>query len=141
MAKKIVKKLKVIAPAGKATPAPPLGSTLGQAGGNIGEFVTQVNAQTKELMGEMIPAEITVYEDRTFSFVLKTPPATGLILKALGKEKGSGKPNTSKIGTLSKQQLKEIAEKKMVDLNAHSVEQAMKIIAGSARSMGVDVKD
>ena len=92
-------------------------------------------------MGEMIPAEITVYEDRTFSFVLKTPPATGLILKALGKEKGSGKPNTSKIGTLSKQQLKEIAEKKMVDLNAHSVEQAMKIIAGSARSMGVDVKD
>ena len=141
MAKKIVKKLKVIAPAGKATPAPPLGSTLGQAGVNIGEFVTKFNAQTKEMMGEMIPAEITVYEDRTFSFVLKTPPATGLILKALGKEKGSGKPNTSKIGTLSKQQLKEIAEKKMVDLNAHSVEQAMKIIAGSARSMGVDVKD
>ena len=141
MAKKIVKKLKVIAPAGKATPAPPLGSTLGQAGGDIGEVVTKFNAQTKEMMGEMIPAEITVYEDRTFSFVLKTPPATGLILKALGKEKGSGKPNTSKIGTLSKQQLKEIAEKKMVDLNAHSVEQAMKIIAGSARSMGVDVKD
>lgn len=141
MAKKIIKKLKVIAPAGKATPAPPLGSTLGQAGVNIGEFVTKFNAQTKDMMGEMIPAEITVYEDRTFSFVLKTPPATGLILKALGKEKGSGKPNTSKIGTLTKQQLKEIAEKKMVDLNAHTVEQAMKIIAGSARSMGVDVKE
>ena len=141
MAKKVIKKLKVIAPAGKATPAPPLGSTLGQAGVNIGEFVTKFNDQTREMMGEMIPAEITVYEDRTFSFVLKTPPATGLILKALGKEKGSGKPNVSKIGTLSTAQLKEIAEKKMVDLNAHSVEQAMKIIAGSARSMGVEVKD
>lgn len=141
MAKKIVKKLKVIAPAGKATPAPPLGSTLGQAGVNIGEFVTKFNEQTREMAGEMIPAEIAVYEDRTFSFVLKTPPATGLILKALGKEKGSGKPNTGKIGTLSRQQLKEIAEKKMADLNAHTVEQAMKIIAGSARSMGVDVKD
>ncbi len=141
MAKKIIKKLKVIAAAGKATPAPPLGSTLGQAGVNIGEFVTKFNEQTREMMGEMIPAEITVYEDRTFSFILKTPPATGLILKALGKEKGSGKPNTSKIGTLGKQQLREIAEKKMTDLNAHTVEQAMKIIAGSARSMGVDVKE
>ena len=141
MAKKIVKKLKVIAPAGKATPAPPLGSTLGQAGVNIGEFVTKFNEQTRAMVGEMIPAEITVYEDRTFSFVLKTPPATGLILKAIGAEKGSGKPNTGKIGTLSKVQLKEIAEKKMVDLNAHTVEQAMKIIAGSARSMGVEVKE
>lgn len=141
MAKKIIKKLKIIAPAGKATPAPPLGSTLGQAGVNIGDFVTKFNAQTKEMMGEMIPAEITVYEDRTYSFILKTPPATGLILKAIGAEKGSGKPNTSKVGTLNKQQLKEIAEKKMADLNAHTVEQAMKIIAGSARSMGVDVKE
>src|SRR3990167_2445908 len=111
MAKKIVKKLKVIAPAGKATPAPPLGSTLGQAGVNIGDFVTKFNAQTKEMMGEMIPAEITVYEDRTYSFILKTPPATGLILKAVGAEKGSGKPNTSKVGTLNKTQLREIAEK------------------------------
>ena len=140
MAKKIIKKIKVIAPAGKATPAPPLGPTLGQAGINIGEFVTKFNAQTKDMMGDMIPVDITVYEDRSYSFVLKTPPASNLILKALGKEKGSGKPNTSKVGVLTKAQLKEIAEKKMSDLNANDVEAAMKIIAGSARSMGVDVK-
>lgn len=140
MAKKAVKKVKVIAPAGKATPAPPLGPTLGQAGINIGEFVTKFNEQTRPMMGDMIPVEITVYDDRSYSFVLKTPPASNLILKALGKEKGSGRPNTAKIGTLTKAQLKEIAEKKMTDLNAHDVEQAMKIIAGSARSMGVDVK-
>ena len=140
MAKKIIKKLKIIALAGKATPAPPLGSTLGQAGVNIGDFVTKFNEKTREMTGELIPAEITVYEDRTYSFILKTPPASGLILKALGKEKGSGRPNTSKIGTLSKAQVKEIAEKKMADLNAHTVEQATKIIAGSARSMGVEVK-
>src|SRR3989344_8743180 len=138
MAKKIVKKLKVIAPAGKATPAPPLGSTLGQAGVNIGDFVTKFNEKTREMTGELIPAEITVYEDRTYSFILKTPPASGLILKALGKEKGSGKPNTSKIGTLSKDQLKIVVEKKMADLNANDVEAASKIIAGTARSMGVD---
>lgn len=141
MAKKVVKKVKVIAPAGKATPAPPLGPTLGQAGINIGEFVTKFNAATKDMTGDLIPVDITVFEDRTYSFVLKTPPASSLLLKALGKEKGSGKPNTSKAGTITKSQLREIAEKKMRDLNANDVEAAMKIVAGSARSMGIDVKD
>jgi len=140
MNKKVIKRVKILAPAGKATPAPPLGPTLGQAGINIGEFVTKFNEATRAQMGDMIPAEITVYEDRTYSFILKTPPASGLILKALGKDKGSGKPNTSKIGTLSKDKLREVAEKKMEDLNAHDIEAAMKIIAGTARSMGVDVK-
>src|SRR5579872_4675119 len=140
MAKKIVKKVKVIAPAGKATPAPPLGPTLGQAGINIGEFVTKFNEQTRDKMGELLPVDITVYEDRTYSFVIKTPLASSLILKALGKDKGSGKPNTSKVGALSNDQLRKIAEAKMADLNANDVEAAMKIIAGSARSMGVDVK-
>jgi len=139
MAKKITKELKVLLPAGKATPAPPIGPILGQAGINIGEFIKQYNDATREMMGENIPALITVYEDRTFSFVLKTSPASSLILKAIGAEKGSGKPNTGKIGKLTKAQLKEIAEKKMVDLNANDVESAMKIIAGTARSMGVDV--
>ncbi len=140
MAKKIIKKVKVLAPAGKATPAPPLGPTLGQAGVNIGDFTKKFNDATKDKIGDMIPVLITVYEDRTYSFVLKTPPASSLILKALKKEKGSGKPNLSKVGTITKAQLKEIAEKKMPDLNANTVEAAMKIIAGSARSMGVDVK-
>ena len=140
MAKKITKKLKIIAPAGKATPAPPLGTTLGPAGINIGEFVKKFNDASKEMRGDMVPAEISVYEDRTYTFVLKTPPVSSLILKALGKEKGSGKPNTAKIGTLTKAQVKEIAEKKMPDLNANDLEQAMKTVAGSARSMGVDVK-
>ena len=140
MAKKIIKTVKVIAPAGKATPAPPLGPTLGQAGVNIGDFTKKFNDATKNMMGDMIPVVITVYEDRTYSFVLKTPPASSLILKALGKEKGSGKPNLSKVGVLNKTQLKAIAEKKMPDLNANDVEGAMKIVAGTARSMGVDVK-
>ena len=139
MAKKVTKELKVLLPAGKATPAPPIGPILGQAGINIGEFIKQYNDATREMMGENIPALITVYEDRTFTFVLKTSPASSLILKAIGAEKGSGKPNTGKIGKLTKAQLKEIAEKKMVDLNANDVESAMKIIAGTARSMGVDV--
>jgi len=141
MAKKITKKLKIVFPAGKATPAPPAGPILGQAGINIGEFIKQFNDATRELTGQMIPAEITVYEDRTFTFILKTPPASNLITKALGVEKGSGKPNTAKIGKLSKAQLREIAEKKMPDLNANDVEAAMKIIAGTARSMGVDIKE
>lgn len=139
MAKKITKQLKVLLSAGKATPAPPLGPILGQAGVNIGEFVKQYNDATRDKMGEDIPALITVYEDRSFTFVLKTPPASSLILKAIGGEKGSGKPNTTKVGKLTKAQLKEIAEKKMVDLNANDVEGAMKIIAGTARSMGVDI--
>jgi large subunit ribosomal protein L11 len=140
MAKKIVKTVKVIAPAGKATPAPPLGPTLGQAGVNIGDFTKKFNEATKDKMGDMIPVVITVYDDRSYTFVLKTPPASSLILKALKKDKGSGKPNTVKVGSITKAQLKEIAEKKMPDLNANDVDAAMKIIAGTARQMGVDVK-
>ncbi|HRH26787.1 MAG TPA: 50S ribosomal protein L11 [Parcubacteria group bacterium] len=140
MAKKVTKKLKLLAIGGKATPAPPLGPALGQAGVNIGEFVKQFNDATQKMIGETVPVEVSVYEDRTFTFVLKTSPASALILKAIGKEKGSGKNAVSKVGTLSKAQLQEIAEKKMADLNANDVEAAMKIIAGSARSMGVDVK-
>lgn len=140
MAKKIIKKVKVIAPAGKATPAPPLGPTLGQAGVNIGDFVTKFNAATNKMMGDMIPVEITVYEDRTYSFIVKTPPASSLILKAIGAEKGAGATLVKKAGKISKAQIREIAERKMPDLNAHDVEAAMKIIEGSARSMGVEVK-
>src|SRR3989338_2736757 len=112
MAKKVVKKVKIQAPAGAATPAPPLGPTLGQTGINIGDFVKRFNDATKEMKGQIIPAEISIYDDRSFDFVLKTPPAAGLILKVLGKEKGSGTPNTAKIGKISKAQIKEIAEKK-----------------------------
>lgn len=140
MAKKIIKKVKVIAPAGKATPAPPLGPTLGQAGVNIGDFTKKFNDATKGMVGDMIPVVITVYEDRTYDFVLKTPPASSLILKALGKEKGSGKPNTAKVGKLSKDQIKAIAERKMPDLNAADLNAAMRIVEGTARSMGVDTK-
>ena len=141
MAKKIpVKQLKLQIQAGKATPAPPVGPALGQAGINIGQFVNEFNEKTREFMGSVIPVVISVYDDRSFSFELKKPPASNLILKKLGKESGSGKPNVSKIGVLTKDQLKEIALEKMEDLNTSDVEQAMKIIAGSARSMGVDVK-
>jgi len=140
MAKKIVKKIKIIASGGAATLTPAMGQVLGPAGINIGEFVKKFNDASKEMRGDMVPAEISVYEDRTYTFVLKTPPVSSLILKALGKEKGSGKPNTVKVGVLTKQQVKEIAERKMPDLNANDLEQAMKTVAGSARSMGVDVK-
>ena len=140
MAKKIVKKIKIIAQGGAATLTPAMGQVLGPAGINIGEFVKKFNDASKEMRGDMVPAEISVYEDRTYTFVLKTPPVSSLILKALGKEKGSGKPNTAKVGVLTKQQVKEIAERKMPDLNANDLEQAMKTVAGSARSMGVDIK-
>jgi large subunit ribosomal protein L11 len=140
MAKKITKVVKVMAPAGKATPAPPLGPTLGQAGVNIGDFTKKFNEATKNMGNDMIPVVISVYEDRTYDFKLKTPPTSSLILKAIGKEKGSGKPNLSKVGTLTKAQLKEIAERKMPDLNANDVDAAMKVVAGTARQMGVDVK-
>ncbi len=140
MAKKVVKKLKLQIPAGKATPAPPVGPALGQAGINIGEFVNKFNEATRPMMGDITPVEISVYEDRTYDFVLKTPPASALLLKALGKESGSGKPNTAKIGTVTKAQIREIAEKKMVDLSAKDIEGAMKIIEGSAQSMGIEVK-
>ncbi len=140
MAKKLVKKLKLQIPAGKANPAPPVGPALGQAGVNIGEFVTKFNAATAPMAGDIIPVEISVFEDRSFSFVLKTPPASNLLLKALGIEKGSGKNAVSKVGTVTKAQLRTIAEKKMADLNANDVDQAIKIIAGTARSMGIEVK-
>ena len=140
MAKKVVKKVKVVAMGGKATPAPPLGPALGQAGVNIGEFVTRFNAATKDMIGDQVPVVISVYEDRTFDFITKTPPASSLILKAIKAEKGSGKPNLSKIGKITKAQVKEIAERKMKDLNANDIEGAMKIIEGSARSMGVEIK-
>ena len=141
MAKKLVKQIKIQAPGGKATPAPPLGPVLGQAGINIGEFVNQFNEQTREQMGEVVPAVISVYDDRSFTFVLKTSPASRLILKAIGKDKGSGKAPNAKVGNLTQAQLREIAEKKMSDLNAASVEAAMKTIAGTARSMGVTVSE
>lgn len=141
MAKKVLKQIKVQAIGGKATPAPPLGPVLGQAGINIGEFVNQFNEQTRgERMGEVVPVVLTVYDDRSFSFVLKTSPASRLILKAIGKDKGSGKNLVSKAGTITKDQIRQIAEQKMPDLNAASIEAAMKIIEGTARSMGVEVK-
>ncbi len=140
MAKKVVKKIKIIAAGGAAAMTPAMGQVLGPAGVNIGEFIKRFNEASKEMRGDQVPAVISVYEDRSYDFILKTPPVSSLILKALGKEKGSGKPNTEKVGTLTKAQAKEIAEKKMVDLNAHDIDQAIKIVAGSARSMGVDVK-
>lgn len=140
MAKKVVKKIKIIADGGNATLTPAMGQVLGPAGINIGEFVKRFNEASKDMRGNLVPAEISVYDDRSYEFVLKTPPVSSLILKALGKEKGSGRPNTEKIGTITKAQVKEIAEKKLPDLNATDIEQAMKIVAGSARSMGVDVK-
>lgn len=140
MAKKIIKKLKLIIPAGKATPAPPIGPALGQAGINIGDFVNKFNEATRPNMGDLTPVEISVYEDRTYDFILKVSPASTLILKALGKDKGSGKNLVTKVGTLNKTQLREIAEKKMPDLNANDVDAAMNVIAGTARSMGVEVK-
>ncbi len=140
MAKKLVKSLKLIVPAGKATPAPPIGPALGQAKVNIGEFVTRFNAATKDRMGDLVPTIINTYDDKSFELIFKTSPASSLILKAIGKEKGSGKAPTEKAGTISKAKIREIAEKKMVDLNANTIEAAMKIIEGSARSMGVEVK-
>ena len=140
MAKIIARTLKITVEGGKATPAPPIGPVLGQAKVNIGEFVTRFNEGTKEMRGELVPVEITVFEDRTFSLAFKTPPATHLILKAAGVEKGAGKSRESKAGSITKAQLKTIAEKKLKDLNANDVEAAMKIVEGSARSMGVDVK-
>jgi len=140
MAKKVLNTIKVQAEGGKATPAPPLGPVLGQAGINIGEFVNQFNEQTQDRMGEVVPVEIMVYDDRSFDFITKTSPASRMILKAIGKEKGSGKNLVSKAGTLTKDQAREIAEAKMKDLNASSTEAAMRIVEGTARSMGVEVK-
>ncbi|MCR4275221.1 MAG: 50S ribosomal protein L11 [Candidatus Wolfebacteria bacterium] len=140
MAKSIKTILKLQLPAGAANPAPPVGTALGPHGVNIASFCQQFNEATKEMTGSIIPAEITVYEDRTFEFKLKTPPASDLLRKAAGIEKGSGDPLKKKVGSVSKAQIKEIAEKKMVDLNANDVEAAMKIVEGTARSMGIEVE-
>ncbi len=140
MAKKVTKILKLQIPGGQAVPGQQLGPVLGSAGINIGEFVKRFNEETKARVGETVPTVVEVYEDRTFKMTYKTEPAAALILKALKKDKGSGTPNTAKIGTLTKAQVKEIAEKKMPDLNANDLDAASKIIAGTARSMGVEVK-
>ncbi|KOF57597.1 MULTISPECIES: 50S ribosomal protein L11 [Clostridium] len=140
MAKKVVGLIKLQLPAGKATPAPPVGPALGQHGVNIMAFCKEYNAKTANQAGLTIPVVITVYQDRSFSFILKTPPAAVLIKKALGINSGSGVPNKTKVGKLTKDQLKQIAETKMPDLNAASLEAAMNMIAGTARSMGVEVE-
>jgi large subunit ribosomal protein L11 len=140
MAKKLVKKIKVQATGGKATPAPPLGPVLGQAGINIGEFVNQFNEQTRDRMGEVVPVELSVYDDRTFTFITKVSPMSRLILKKIGKDKGSSKNTVTKVGKLTQADLRDIAQVKMADLNAASIEAAMKTVAGTARSMGIDVE-
>ena len=141
MAKKVLTMIKLQIPAGKANPAPPIGPALGQHGVNIPGFCSQFNAKTASMGDTIIPVEITVYEDRTFTFITKTPPASILILKAIGQQKGSGEPNKTKIGTLTKAQLRAIAEQKMPDLSAASVEAGMRSIAGTARNMGVKVEE
>lgn len=137
---KVVKKIKLQIPGGKATPAPPVGTVLGPAGVNIGDFVNKFNEATKDKPGVIIPVDMTVYDDRTFTFVLKVSPMSRLILKALGIEKGSGKTPLKKAGTLTRDQVRSIAEEKMSDLNAASVEAAERMVEGTARSMGVEVK-
>jgi len=139
MAKKVLTTIKLQAPGGQASPAPPVGPALGQHGINIMEFVKAFNAQTAGDMGTTIPVEITVYEDRSFTFITKTPPAAVLIKQAINIDKGSGEPHKDKVGKISESQLRAIAEKKMPDLNANDVDAAIKIIAGTARSMGVEV--
>lgn len=140
MAKKIKVVIKLQIPGGKANPAPPVGPALGQHGLNIQEFCTKFNAATKDRMDEVTPVEITVFEDRTYTFILKTPPAAELLKKAAGIAKGSGKPLQEKVGKVTKAQIKEIAEKKMPDLNANDIEGAMKIIEGTARQMGITIE-
>ena len=139
MAKKVLTEIKLQAPAGQASPAPPVGPALGQHGINIMEFCKAFNAETQELGGVITPVVITVYEDRSFDFITKSPPAAVLIKKAINLPKGSGEPNREKVGTITQAQLREIAETKMKDLNANDVDAAAKIIAGTARSMGVEV--
>jgi large subunit ribosomal protein L11 len=138
--KKVATVLKLQIPAGQATPAPPVGPALGQAGINIMEFCKQYNAATQQQTGTIVPVEITVFEDRSFSFITKTPPAAVLLRQRAGVDKGSGEPNREKVGTVTKNQVREIAEIKMPDLNANDVEAAMKIVEGTARSMGITVR-
>lgn len=139
MAKKVRAIIKLQLPAGQATPAPPVGPALGQHGANIMAFCKEYNEKTANQAGSIVPVEITVYEDRSFSFIMKTPPASDLIRKALGIEKGSAQQKRDKVGTLTREQVKKIAETKMRDLNANDIEAAMKMVEGTARSMGVDV--
>lgn len=140
MAKKIKTIIKIVLPAGKATPGQQLGTALGPHGVNMGQFVKEFNERSGSMGDTVVPAEVTVYEDRTYTFILKTPPASALIKKAAGIEKGSGDPLKKKIGTITKAQLRTIAETKLPDLNANDIEAAEKIVAGTARSMGVEVK-
>jgi large subunit ribosomal protein L11 len=139
--KKLVKTFTLQLPAGQATPAPPVGPALGQHGVNIMEFVKRYNAETESMRGDIVPAQISVFEDRSFQFILKTPPAAQLLIKAAGVQKGSGVPQQDKVGAISREQLREIAQKKMGDLNANDIEAAEKIISGTARSMGITIKD
>ncbi|APZ96068.1 50S ribosomal protein L11 [Fuerstiella marisgermanici] len=141
MGKQVVTQIKVQVTGGQATPAPPVGTALGPHGVNIGQFVQQFNDQTREMMGTTVPVVITVYNDRSFDFILKSPPAAVLLKKAAGIAKGSGNPLKNKVGTVTTDQLAEIAKMKYADLNSSSVEQAVKVIAGTARSMGIDVVD
>jgi large subunit ribosomal protein L11 len=141
MAKKVVKLVKLQVPAGKATPAPPVGPALGQAGVNIMAFVKEFNERTAAQAGLIIPVEITVFEDRSFTFITKTPPAAILLKKAAGLETASGEPNKKKVAKLQRAKVREIAESKMQDLNAASIEAAMRMIEGTARSMGIDIVD
>ncbi len=140
-AKKIIKNVKLRVQAGEARPTPPLGPALGQAGINIAEFCQKFNAATESMKGDLLGVQISVYEDRTYDYKVKTPAVASLIKKAAGVEKGSGKPNLSKVGKITKAQVREIAEKKMPDLNAKDIEGAMKIIEGSARSAGITIAD
>jgi len=140
MAKKVKAVVKLQIPAGQANPAPPVGTALGPHGVNMQEFCTQYNAKTEDQRGEIVPVIITIYEDRSFDFILKTPPASELLKKAAGIKSGSGTPNLKKVGKVTKAQVQEIAEKKMPDLNANDIEAAMKIIEGTARQMGLEVK-
>jgi large subunit ribosomal protein L11 len=139
MAKKVLTVIKLQAPAGQASPAPPVGPALGQHGVNIMEFVKAFNAQTAPQQGTVVPVEITVFEDRSFTFITKSPPAAVLIKKALRLDKGSSEPNRTKVAQITQDQLREIAQQKLEDLSAHDLDQAAKIIAGTARSMGVEV--
>ena len=141
MPKKVVKMVKLQVPAAKATPAPPVGPALGQAGVNIMAFVKEFNARTEKQAGLIIPVEITVFEDRSFTFMTKTPPAAVLLKKAAGLEKASGEPNKKKVAKLGRDKVREIAESKMADLNAASVEAAMRMVEGTARSMGIVIED
>ena len=141
MAKKIKTIVKMQLPAGKATPAPPVGTALGPHGLNLGEFCTKFNAATKAMGDDIVPLDLTIYEDRTYSMKLKTPPASNLLMKAAGISKGSGKPLSEKVGKVKKSQVRAIAEQKMPDLNANSIEAAIRTLAGTARSAGIDIVD